>query len=50
MTGGDNAWKFETLHQCAWMSLWGAELCCCLLSKLASFPEDMNAFTLLLLM
>lgn len=26
MTGGDNAWKFETLHQCAWMSLWGAEL------------------------
>lgn len=23
VTGGDNAWKFETLHQCAWMRLWG---------------------------
>lgn len=28
VTGGNNAWKFETLHQCAWMSLWGAELYC----------------------
>lgn len=42
MTGGDNAWKFETLHQCAWMSLWGAELLL-LAAGLAAFPEGMSA-------
>lgn len=50
MTGGDNAWKFETLDQCAWMRLWGAELVgteqCCRARGLPR-ARDLSAFAFL---